>query len=230
MIWALHGFLGQADDWKFYQERIPQWHSVDLWETLQMNEEDHFWVWAERFNQMVIESGDNAPQILGYSLGGRLALHAILQNPGLWKAATIVSTHPGLQNQLEKEQRILNDQKWQQKFLSEEWEVVLDDWNAQGVLQTDELMMPRKEKDFERKKLAQSLEVWSLGKQEDLREKLAGLKIPLTWVTGEKDQKFCRLANQVKEVNENFDTKVIKKAGHRCPWSAVDQFERAISL
>ena len=71
--------------------------------------------------------------LLGYSLGGRLALHALLHAPELWAGALVVGADTGLADPKEREARVRWDAAWAERFLNEPWEDVLRDWDAQAV-------------------------------------------------------------------------------------------------
>ena len=87
MIHALHGNLGSASDWD--PLGLPEIVAHDLWGHLESRPKLNLEVWGAGFSRGVaLETSD--PLLLGYSMGGRLALHAILSAPEKWKGAVIV--------------------------------------------------------------------------------------------------------------------------------------------
>src|SRR5438270_3221228 len=112
-VFALHGFLGLARDWSSLkiEGRIEggETHAVDLFRTLSPATGASFEDWAGEFNRLA-RGVDGRRVLLGYSLGGRLALHALLDEPGQWDAAVMVSTHPGLDEPGKKQVRIASDE------------------------------------------------------------------------------------------------------------------------
>lgn len=54
--------------------------------------------------------------LVGYSMGGRLALHALLEG-GLWDAAILISPHPGLESEEERAARRAGDAEWGSRAL-----------------------------------------------------------------------------------------------------------------
>ncbi len=115
-LYALHGFLGLSHDWSpFPYINYPQ----EL-----THEELPFWEWASWFNQNVSswsEKRNKKNILLGYSLGGRLAMHLLISKPELWDGAIIISAHPGLSSELEKEQRVAQDHEWAVRFKNDPW-------------------------------------------------------------------------------------------------------------
>jgi len=173
-VFALHGFLGSPEDWNlvfpFLREEKPHWnlHAVDLFDEylvtpgapVTMDE------WALRFNQVAAaRSSANSKRILlGYSMGGRLGLHALAQNPSVWSGAVFLSTNPGLTTNEEKLQRLENDKKWALRFAEEDLRKVLEDWNAQAVF-AGAPVPQRNLPDDIRGQLVHALTYWSLGRQ-----------------------------------------------------------------
>jgi 2-succinyl-6-hydroxy-2,4-cyclohexadiene-1-carboxylate synthase len=59
-------------------------------------------------------------------MGGRLAMHALLESPELWSAAILVSANPGLPaaDHPGRAQRMASDESWARRFESDPWEQV----------------------------------------------------------------------------------------------------------
>ncbi len=83
-IWAIPGFLGVPSDWDIFSwEGLKK---VDLASPSCIS----FDTWAKHFNREVKSHQNSNNILLGYSLGGRLGLHAVIEQPQLWNAAIIV--------------------------------------------------------------------------------------------------------------------------------------------
>ena len=196
MIWALHGAVGMAADWREFAAAMPAHFGgvrrLDLWRFLDccpMSLDECGRALAEEIKRV-----DPEPTLIAYSMGGRLALHAMLNQPGLWKSAVIISAHPGLKNESERVERREKDAEWSALALKGDWADFLAKWNAQGVL-GGELEMPDRIKLKERRvSVARSFVDWSLGTQGDLTADLAKITCPTLWLTGERDTKFTQLA------------------------------------
>ena len=160
-------------------------------------------------------------------MGGRLALHAMLNQPRLWKSAVIISAHPGLKNESDRVQRREKDAEWSALALKGDWADFLAKWNAQGVL-GGELEMPDRIKLKERRvSVARSFVDWSLGTQGDLTADLAKITCPTLWLTGERDTKFTQLAKVTVPQLQHGRHQVIPECGHRVPWEQPDAFQGA---
>ncbi len=188
-----------------------------------------FTKWAETFNQQVFSKNCLPNNILmGYSLGGRLALHALLEKPEKWKAAVLVSTHPGLKSEQDKHLRIVSDEIWAGRFENEAWEDLMKAWNAQGVFKNDSVKFQRKESAFDRKSLASALRIWSLGFQQELTDEIASLEIPILWMVGENDTKFLKIAQTLKFKHPQSKLCVVANAGHRLHFEQAEIFKQNV--
>jgi 2-succinyl-6-hydroxy-2,4-cyclohexadiene-1-carboxylate synthase len=226
-IFALHGFLGKADDWNNLGVKNERFFAWDVFKDLPVSP---FPSWAENFNHKVSENPAAAGNILmGYSLGGRLGLHALLQDPKKWKAAIFISTHPGLKSSVEKQARIRADHEWAHHFESEAWNPLMTRWNSQGVFLQDPFTFKREEADFCRKTLSQALKIWSLGIQGDLSGKIKSLDIPILWMVGAEDAKFLEKAKELEFRNAASELYVVPQAAHRLPWQQPEKFLRKIT-
>lgn len=160
---------------------------------------------------------------MGYSLGGRLAVHALIDNPSVWQGAIIISSHPGLASKEERAERIAGDQRWAGRFLQEPWGSLLEDWDKQSIFNSSP-RRERTEEEFSRKNLSHALQEWSIAKQADLRGKIEELSVPILWMVGEKDVKYRSLAQEVRLKNPLSCVKVVPNAGHRIPWDCPEIF------
>jgi 2-succinyl-6-hydroxy-2,4-cyclohexadiene-1-carboxylate synthase len=219
---VLHGFLGLPSDWEFLERK---WNYVDLFNA---PVGEGLWSWAGMFNDAVKETGQKR-LLIGYSLGGRLALHALIDSPRLWSGAVIISANPGLQTAKEKKARLERDLQWSQRFLSEPWELLMKDWNAQHVFSGDDCAPVRKEEDYSRTALAGALKGWSLGKQNDLRQAIRQLSVPVLWIAGERDPKSASIAKSLKFSHSQSKVWIDSEAGHRVPWQQKNSFKQELA-
>ncbi len=221
-ILALHGNLGSVNDWDAVESALGcPIDRINLWE--------HSELALDQFAAAVLVPelqklrASVVPEekllVVGYSLGGRLALPLLLQSDveSLLDSLILVSTHPGLTNDRERELRLGSDQNWAGRFRSAEpLEHILADWNDQAVFEADQL--PECQLALAspyRHEIGQAFDNWSLGRQRDFRRALAEATIPVVMVAGEKDRKFADLGKQVAAVAPNLQFSLIKQVGHR---------------
>jgi 2-succinyl-6-hydroxy-2,4-cyclohexadiene-1-carboxylate synthase len=200
VIWCLHGFLGHPRDWDFlpFPHRAVNLFDGGLAELEEAKEDDI---------------------LLGYSMGGRLALRELLTRR--FRKAIIVSS--GLNLEEKREQRQADDDAWARRFESDEpWWSLVKDWNTQPVFAGHE--QPRNEQDFDRKKLAAALREWSAGTLEPLAPRLKGIDVPVLWIAGERDVKYIIEGSRAVSLLPHGELWVCPRAGHRVPWERPEAF------
>lgn len=205
-LYALHGMLGLPSDWHPF---FPHAECPFLFEKRPLP----FHKWATAFNESVDPSEDNI--LIGYSLGGRLALQALLHSPSLWCGAILIST--GLKSQ---PGRLDDDRAWASKFETMPWEDLMKLWNGQKIFQ--HTFTPcRNEGDFNRSHLAGALLEWSIGLQGDLLNQLKHLSVPLLWIYGERDPNFLKIPpSPLSKMT------LCPDAGHRLQWDNSSFFKQ----
>ncbi len=221
-VWALSGFLGLPQDWDFlgWQNLVAVDWQAFSWKSLPE--------WGAAFNCWVKEHHQSPQVLMGYSFGGRLALHALIDQPSLWQAAIIISAHVGLVNLEERQKRQQQDQVWAKRFESENWTYLMQAWNAQDVFAQDSFSFERQEYNYQRPQLVKALTQGSLGWQADLSQQVASLPLPILWITGSKDPRYSQIAQILKFAHPNSQWKQIEQAGHRTPWAQPEIFSQLI--
>jgi 2-succinyl-6-hydroxy-2,4-cyclohexadiene-1-carboxylate synthase len=217
MIIALHGFLGKASDWDCF----PAWHGIDLSKYASLD----FQNFAESFNR---DNARNDRVLLGYSMGARLGLHALIHSPNSWKAAVIISGHLGIQKD-EREERLKKDAILLNRFSNENFDTLMTEWEAQEMFKGCH-PFKRKQQDISDEALSTSLRCWSLGNQEDLRQAIFTLPMPIFWIAGDRDHKYKDIALNLKFSHQKSRVWVAENASHRVPWELKEELERQVNI
>ncbi len=226
--WCLHGAVGMAADFRGFSKRLAEAktssRAVDLWRFLECQPMPLEDFGAALNADAGGEVRSNGRALLGYSMGGRLALHALLENGHPWQAAVIVSAHPGLESATERETRRASDAAWASRALMGNWQEFLETWNAQPVLgdQTIRDSQASGRLVMRRREIARSFVDWSLGTQAPLWGRLHEITIPVLWVVGENDTKFRELAARAVGEIPHAALAVAPGVGHRVPWMAEE--------
>ncbi|WAC19840.1 alpha/beta fold hydrolase [Luteolibacter sp. SL250] len=233
--WCLHGSVGAASDFRALAKALAQGgigsRAVDLWRFLEpgplpigesgatLNEDAE----GETFR-------GTGRSLLGYSMGGRLALHALLEKDHPWQAAVIVSAHPGLEDELERSARKAADSTWAAKAFAGDWKDFTSQWNAQPMLGGD-IREPEATQRLvaRRREISRSFLDWSVGAQEPLWERLSSISIPVLWVAGERDGKYTAIAERAAGLTPRGILAVAPEAGHRVPWENPSWFADRLS-
>jgi 2-succinyl-6-hydroxy-2,4-cyclohexadiene-1-carboxylate synthase len=198
VITCLHGFLGNPRDWDFLRDAGFEIDTPPL--------------------DAIPSHGD---VLLGYSLGGRLALQALV-NGADYKRAILVSTGLGIEDENARSARRASDEAWAQRFESEDFESVMADWNAQPVLAGPSL--PRTRDDYN----SRALREWSSGALPPVASRLHELTIPTLWIAGARDSKYVAEAHHAASLTRG-QVAIVDHAGHRVPWDAPREFINLLS-
>lgn len=151
--------------------------------------------------------------LIGYSLGGRIAMFHACQQPKGLLGVIVEGGHPGLQDADARSARLASDRRWATRFRTEPLEKVFADWYQQPVFssltdaQRDALITLRSQNNGAT--LAMMLETTSLAVQPDLRAALSARDFSFDYLYGERDEKFSALAAEVNAVRH-----AIPDAGH----------------
>jgi len=238
-LWCLHGNLQTQDVWRPFEEaftlpgnatgqpaRPLPLKTVDLWGESPTSLE----AWAHAFCKRVMLDCQGFPQFLmGYSLGGRLALHAAIANPSLWRGIIVIAGHPGIENPAERHQRLETDKNWGRRFLTEPWGRLLADWNKQAVFLGGSKPVPPAEKAFDRGSISLWFDRCSTGRQNNLRPSLARLeRPPILYLSGAGDRKYTGFGRDLASACPCLAHQIIPGAGHRVPWEISQAFVESV--
>ncbi len=232
MIWLLHGNVGGPGDWEpvasVLRGKGMTCEAVNLWNWID-DGVSSLTGFGREFSRHV---GGRDPEsvLVGYSMGGRLAMHALLSAPSAWRRAVIVSAHPGLP-EAERAARVDRDLEWARSIRDASWEAFLEEWNDQPVFVGE-----RRENEtcglaIERwsPQVARAFEVWSIGLQDDLTPGLSEAAVPVLWINGERDRKFVEAGGRVAATCLNVRHEIVPGHGHRMLRSAAGELAEMIS-
>ena len=167
--------------------------------------------------------------LLGYSLGGRLALHACIHRPDLWEGVVVVGADPGLASSEEKNQQFARDRNWADRLKKEPLEQLVREWDEQPVFCGIENSAPRNLEELDPIQLSQQFEVFSKGLQQNLVPALSELKNPpVLFLAGEKDKKFQQIGDELAELCPVVKSQWVEDSGHRVPWENPESFSRIL--
>ena len=231
-IFCIHGNFQTAKVWQPLEERMKAGFSdlEMITEDLCAKQFQSFDDWTEDFCGRVDAQANGEKSILlGYSLGGRLALHACLSRPDLWKSAIVVGADPGLESEEEKKLQLDKDRNWAERLKREPLEKLVNEWDAQSVFCGIGNQAPRNLGEMNPDRLSQQFEVFSKGIQQNLVPKLAELKRPpVLFVSGEKDHKYQGIGEKLAKSSSVINVQVIADAGHRVPWENPESFVQVL--
>ncbi len=133
----LHGFMGSAEDWRGVTAALDDRFrclAVDLpghGASLGLPPEDYTIEGTTRALIRLLDLlGIERPAVVGYSMGGRLALYLALHHPERCAGLFLESASPGIEDAAERRARREADEEWARR-LQEDFGTFLADWYRQ---------------------------------------------------------------------------------------------------
>ncbi|MBD2138671.1 2-succinyl-6-hydroxy-2,4-cyclohexadiene-1-carboxylate synthase [Anabaena sp. FACHB-1237] len=161
--------------------------------------------------------------LIGYSLGGRLALYLTLHFPDRFIKVILESASPGLLTQIARLSRIKHDQQIARKLTrianTSEFYKFLDFWYQQPIFgnikhqQFYENMLNSRLQNNPLT-LVKSLQFMGTGVQPCLWDKLFDNIISILLIVGEKDDKFVNLNQEMLQSSPLLKLQIVANVGH----------------
>ena len=233
-IWCLHGSLQTALVWKPIGNAIEsefgsvQVEAVNLYE----NEYESFGDWREQFYEKVEEQTKGEPSLLlGYSMGGRLAMNACVHRPSLWSGVIAVGADPGLISDDARSKQLQKDLEWARRFRTEDIQELLVEWDELPVFCGRPNCASREIPELDSEKISRFFDLFSKARQGNMLPMLRKLKTPpLLYISGCDDQKYTKIGKDLAAHCMQVRHQIIPNAGHRVPWESQDAFISEVSV
>jgi len=231
----LHGFLGNVADWSalvsllendFYLIAVDlPGHGASSWQELDNQGGQSFGHRLEQTLQAVAHHNRvdlSRISMLGYSLGGRLAMACATAFAHRIERLFLEGAHPGLVGEQARRERYHSDWHWAKRFAGEPLARVLHDWYRQPVFadlseQQVQLLIAQRA-NGSGQQLAEAMMAFSLSKQPDYRRALWQLKteaqVPIHYIHGANDHKFAQLGQQLLSEQVISSVYSISQCGH----------------
>ena len=160
---------------------------------------------------------------VGYSMGGRLALHIALARPDALTALVLVSATAGIESEDERAARRARDAELADRIEQIGIDTFLDEWLAQPLFAG---LPPgaRAGRSTDVAGLASSLRLAGTGTQDPLWERLGGIDVPVLVIAGENDPTYVAHAERLASLLPRADLVTISSAGHALPLEVPDRF------
>lgn len=159
--------------------------------------------------------------VIGYSMGGRTALHLAAAAPERVRALVLEGASPGIADPKEREQRRQADEVLARRIETEGMEAFVRHWENLPLFATQKALPPEVRETLRRQRLQQrphglagSLRGMGTGVMEPLHDRLASLPMPVLLIAGEHDEKYRAIAHAMAKALPRAQTAIIPGAGH----------------
>ncbi|MBK9181254.1 MAG: alpha/beta fold hydrolase [Acidimicrobiales bacterium] len=154
---------------------------------------------------------------LGYSLGGRVALHLALARPDLVRGLVLIGATAGIDDPAERAARRRADAALADELERTGLDAFLQRWLAGPLFETlpPDAAFVEARRESSAEGLASSLRLAGAGRQEPLWERLASLRMPVLVLAGALDDRFCALGRRLASaIGTNATFAAVPGAGH----------------
>jgi 2-succinyl-6-hydroxy-2,4-cyclohexadiene-1-carboxylate synthase len=234
ILW-LHGFLGSHEEWRSLLARFSSRYFqiacdlpghgksqnlLNLSESLEGKKSAYgLEATLEALYKLLEHLNISRCFLVGYSLGGRIALAFALRFPHLVHGLVLESTSPGLISSEERETRKRQDEHWARLLEEEGIEVFVEKWYQQPLFASlrkhphfQELLAKRKQNHAT--ELARSLREIGTGSQPSFWEAWEQHSLPSLILSGSLDLKFIRIAQEMCQKNSSARLEILAECGH----------------
>ncbi len=168
-------------------------------------------------DQLGIERAD----VLGYSLGGRVALQLAAAAPERIQRLVLESASPGISDPTERAARVTSDNALADRIEAEGLQWFADHWAAIPLF-ASQASLPAEVRAAQRERrlaqrphgLANSLRGMGAGRQTALWDALPQLAVPTLILSGALDQKYVTIGKQMAVALPHAKHAIIPAAGH----------------
>lgn len=225
----LHGFTGNAYSWRklktFFTE-ITKVFAIDIvghGKTDAPADISRYTIESAArdidliFEQLKIDQAD----VLGYSMGGRLALTFALKYPNKVGKLILESASPGLEEEGQQAARRIQDEKLAMRIQEDGIPSFIEYWGNIPLFDTQKRLAENIRIEMRNQRLANSqiglinsLKGMGTGSQPSWWNMLDELSMPVLLLTGSLDEKFCQIAERMHGIMKNARRITISDCGH----------------
>lgn len=239
---CLHGFTGDASTWARFAGRWPGWRIVAV-DLLGHGASDAP-TDPERYGMeravddlvaLLDAMGIARVTLLGYSMGGRVALHVALFAPERVEALILEGASPGIDDPADRAARRASDEDLAAFIEREGIVAFVDRWEALPLFATQrnlpaEIAARQREQRLRNRPegLANSLRGMGAGAQAPLSGRLGEIRVPTLLIAGALDEKYRGLAHSMAASMPHARAVIVPEAGHAVHLERPDEFARAV--
>lgn len=218
---CLHGFLGALDDWVPLAEAVgPDVGVTSVALPGHGSPMVADFAGAVRELQALIRSQKEPPHVVGYSMGGRIALAAALDPKPFIASLTVISASPGLPSAAACTERARADDRLAALLALRGLNEFVRDWYAQPLFASLarrpallRALLTRRARGRAADRAA-ALRVLSVGRQPSLWRALPTLQSPALFIAGEGDVKYRDLLARAAGLCPRARLLTVPNAGH----------------
>ncbi len=169
---------------------------------------------------------------VGYSMGGRLALHAALRDPRRPAALVTVGASAGIDDPQRRDARRDHDEALARWIETHAIEEVVARWQAQPVFATQDASLVAAQRPdrlgHEPAELARVLRAAGQGATPSIWHRLGEIRCPVVAVAGERDEAYVAHAERMAAALPQGRFAIVPGAGHAAHLEAPEAFSELL--
>lgn len=221
----LHGFTGSSENWQPFIPTLPEKFHVITPDIIGhgkaaiLSDIDSYYM--QYAAESIFSTIEEPFHLLGYSMGGRLALYITTHYPDKIKSLVLESASPGLKSEEERQIRKKRDDALADKIEANGIEWFVDFWESISLWDSQKQLSDEARQNLRKQRLANnprglanSLRGMGTGIMPSLWDKLSSLTMPVKLIAGNLDTKFVGINQEMAELIPNADLSIVEGAGH----------------
>jgi 2-succinyl-6-hydroxy-2,4-cyclohexadiene-1-carboxylate synthase len=211
----VHGFTQTGRSWRPIAEALATDHEVVLVDAPGHGGSSDVAVGVELAADLLAGQLGRASYV-GYSMGGRLCLHVVLQHPDLVERLVLIGATPGIEDPGERHARQVHDEDLAARIERDGVDAFVEQWLAApmfaGLPHDPDGLADRRRNTAAG--LAASLRLAGTGAQRSRWDELSTIRCPVLLLAGAEDHKFAAIAKRMGERIPQAEVALVPGAGH----------------
>jgi 2-succinyl-6-hydroxy-2,4-cyclohexadiene-1-carboxylate synthase len=223
MVLFIPGFMQRGDAWRPVAELLPERYPSDMLEHEQSSFEG-------RLGE--ISAAGEGRLLVGYSLGGRLALRAALRDPERYLGIVTIGATAGIDEPSLRSMRAEADERLAAWMEAAPIEDIVGVWERQPLFadQSEALIEAQRPGRLAQDPaaLAMLLRTAGQGVLEPVWHELLFLELPLLAIAGARDEGYVRAAKRIADMAPRGRAEIVEEAGHAVQLQRPEEVARLL--
>lgn len=237
---CLHGFSEDQSTWKYLNLKHYTLYKIDIighGKSDKPKEEEYYTLKniLNHLYKLIHSLVRTSYSLLGYSMGGRIALAYTIKFQDEVEALILESASYGILDENKRQLRYLKDKELAEQILNKGIYWFEAYWSSLSIFDTQKrlskaLQEQIKTRRLKNSELALSNSLLGIGQGvfPCLRTELSLLPMPILYICGRLDKKYCELGEEFARENTNIICVKLEAAGHNVHLEKLEEFQNTV--
>ncbi|WBW97247.1 2-succinyl-6-hydroxy-2,4-cyclohexadiene-1-carboxylate synthase [Oceanirhabdus sp. W0125-5] len=240
-IICLHGFSENLSTWKYLELKGYKLILIDFIghgksDKPYSSEYYDLKVILNHINKLIKELGLNKYSMLGYSMGGRIALAYALSYENEITQLILESSSYGESDHINRVNRRRWDKELAKSIREKGIEWFDEYWSNLSIFESQRNLPENIRYEISERRLSNEAHALSntlictgQGNFPCFKEEIVNLTMPVLYVSGEYDEKYRKIGNEFQKLNINIQHKTISAVGHNTHVEKPNKFNKTVN-